>query len=475
MDDIAEPVPSPDAAWPADAPGPDIAAPEPTLEEREAEYERFVWANLKRNYLGNYIHGMLGMTGFRLVNAPTFVPAYLHALAIGATGFLPPGLRMFAGPDAVVGLGLALQQMGQVISPIIGASQIEHRKRVLPVAMLMGTLMRVQILGMAIAGWLLSGTPLLWAMLFFLFMLGLFSGCQRVAFQLLLSKVIPISRRGRLQAWRNVTGGLIAAVLSYVAGRYLIGGHVLGNGYSTTFLAAFVLTSAGLTVLQILMREPDPPTVRPKMGVGERLRDVPGLLMGDRGFLYFMIAQTCSVAGRIAAPFYILFARSTIELTGANIGLISLAYLGADTVTNALWGYLGDKSGFRSTFIIALVSWIAGTLLLMAAHNEAVVLIAFFGLGAAQSGYNMSSQTMVLEFGLREDIAMRLAFSSTAEGIMATLGPLAGGLMAATLGYTDLFWTSIGFEVIALTVLLTLVEEPRLRNLNRMKTSGPSG
>jgi MFS family permease len=164
-----------------------------------------------------------------------------------------------------------------------------------------------------------------------------------------------------------------------------------------------------------------------------------------------------------------------MELTGANIGLISLAYLGADTLTNALWGYLGDKSGFRSTFIIALVSWIAGTLVLMAAHSEAVVLIAFFGLGAAQSGYNMSSQTMVLEFGLREDIAMRLAFSSTAEGIMATLGPLVGGVMAATLGYTDLFWTSIGFEVIALAVLLTLVEEPRLRNLNWMKTSGPSG
>jgi MFS family permease len=370
-----------------------------------------------------------------------------------------------------VGLGLALQQMGQVISPIIGASQIEHRKRVLPVAMLMGTLMRVQILGMAIAGWMLHGVPLLGAMLFFLFLLGLFSGCQRVAFQLLLSKVIPIARRGRLQAWRNVTGGLIAALLSYAAGRYLIGGHVWGNGYSTTFIAAFVLTSAGLSLLAMLLREPDPPTVRPKMTVAQRLRDVPGLLVSDKGFAFFMLAQTCSVAGRIAAPFYILFARSVLPLTGANLGLISLAYLGADTVTNVLWGYLGDKGGFRSTFIIALVSWIGATILLMSAHSEAVILVAFFGLGAAQSGYNMSSQTMVLEFGLREDIAMRLAFSSTAEGIMATLGPLAGGLMAATLGYVNLFWTSIAFEAAALAILLAFVEEPRNRSYNRPATT----
>lgn len=48
-----------------------------SLEEQEAEYDRFVWANLRRNYIGHYLHGMLGMTGFRLVNAPTFLPAYL--------------------------------------------------------------------------------------------------------------------------------------------------------------------------------------------------------------------------------------------------------------------------------------------------------------------------------------------------------------------------------------------------------------
>src|SRR5438045_2943719 len=57
------------------------AAEEGDLEAREAAYEKFVWDNLKRNYLGNYLHGMLGMTGFRLINAPTFLPAYLHQVS----------------------------------------------------------------------------------------------------------------------------------------------------------------------------------------------------------------------------------------------------------------------------------------------------------------------------------------------------------------------------------------------------------
>ncbi|MDR3508131.1 MAG: MFS transporter [Caulobacteraceae bacterium] len=431
---------------------PDIPrSPEPEStepESAEAAYEKFVWDNLPRNYAGNYIHGMLGMTGFRLLSAPTFIPVYLHDLS---------------GSAAMVGLGTGLQQLGALISPIVSASQIEHRKKVMPAAMLIGTLMRVAVLGMAMVSWMMRGAPLLASMLVLLFLFGVFSGAQRVAFQFLLAKVIPIARRGRLQAWRNLTGGAIAAVLTWAAGRYLIGRNLFGHGYSLTFLVTFALTSLGLTALQMLLREPEPPTLRAKVRIVDRLKDFPALLSGDPGFLYFMIAQTLAVAGRIAAPFYVLYAQKSIELTGPTLGLLGLAYLGADTASNLLWGYLGDRSGFRGACLISLGLWIAATLLLLEAHNLPLIALALAGLGAAQSGYNMSSQTMVLEFGLREDIAMRLAFSSTAEGLTAALGPVIGGVIAAAFGYPLLMWISIGFVVAALAVLVGLVEEPRLR------------
>jgi MFS family permease len=437
-----------------------------SAQEAEAAYERFIWKNLPRNFAGHFMHGMLGMTGFRLFNAPTFLPAYLHLLS---------------GSDFVVGLGQSLQQLGGVISPVIGATQIEHRRRVLPVAMLMGTLMRIQILGVALAGFFLHGTALLVTILTFLFLLGLFSGPQSVAFQLLLAKVIPIARRGRLQALRNVTGGAIAAALAWFAGRYLIQRNVLGNGYSTTFLLAFVLTSLGLTALRLLMREPEPPTVRAKGRLMDRVRDFPALFRQDPSFAFFMLAQTLATAGRVAAPFYILFAGRSMELSGKNLGLVSLAFLGADTVTNMGWGLAGDRFGFRSTFIVSLLVWIAATALLMVAplygaaapaaagtfvfSTHALIFCAFFGLGAAQSGFMMSSQTMVLEFGAREDIAMRLALTTTAQGTMSALGPLAGGIIAASLGYGVLFAVSIAFLIAAVAVLVLRVDEPRFRTV----------
>ena len=418
------------------------------LADREAAYERYVWDNLKRNYIGHYLHGMLGMTGFRLINAPTFLPAYLHAVS---------------GSNAIVGLGLALQQLGGVIAPIFGATKVEHRTKVMPAAIWIGMGGRLAILGMAAAGWMLSGQPLVWALLAFIFMFGVFMDAQRVVFALLMAKVIPISRRGRLQAWRNATGGLIAAVLAYLAGKFLIGQNLFGNGYSSTFVLAFVLTSAGLWALQMLMKEPEPPTLRGRGRFRDRLREFPALIAQDKAYGAFLLVQMLATSARIATPFYILYVGSVVGTDGATLGLLSFAFLGADTASNLVWGYLGDKTGFRLVLVASLGAWIGSTLLLMNVHEGWAIFTAFAGLGAALSGYMMAAQTMILEFGAREDLPMRIAVSTTAESITATAGPLVGGVVAQMFGYTVVFGASLGFLCAGLLILLLAVQDPRRR------------
>ncbi len=415
---------------------------------REAAYEKFVWDNLRPNYIGNFVHGMLGMTGFRLINAPTFMPAYLH---------------LISGSNTIVGLGLALQQMGGIISPLVAGARLEHRTRVMPAAVLLGSLGRLAILGMALSGWFLKDRAQVVTLLIFIFLFGIFMGAQRVAFSLLMSKVIPINLRGRLQAWRNAVGGLIAAVLAYVSGKYLIGANVLGNGYSTTFILAFVLTSAGLWFLQYQIKEPEPPTIREPARLRDRMKDVPGLIAADRAYGWFLLVQMLAASARIATPFFILFVGQRMHVDGATLGLLSLAYLGADTVSNLGWGYLGDKSGFRIVLLLSLAAWIAATILLMTLHAPVAVFLAFFCLGGAQAGYAMASQTMILEFGHRDDLSMRIAISATAEGVTATLGPLIGGTVADLFGYSTVFGASLGLLGAALTLLVLAVGDPRRR------------
>lgn len=418
------------------------------LAQREAANDAFVARHLRRNFAGHFIHGMLGLTGFRLMYAPTLIPSYILLLT---------------GSAAMVGLGQSLLQLGAILSPIVGASRIEHRARVLPYAIRVGTLMRLQILGLALAGWFLSGPLLTGITLALFFLLGIFTGTQRVAFQMLMAKVIPIARRGRLQGYRNLAGGAIAAALSYWAGAFLIERNVLGNGYATTFFVTFVLTSMGLAVLRVMMVEPDPVEVRAATGLRQRLRDLPALL-SDRDYRWFIIAQALSIAGRVAAPFYVLVAAERMGMDGRTIGLLSFAFLGADTLSNLVWGNMGDRLGFRATFLASVMLWIGGITLLLGAGETWAIVASFCALGAASSGYQMSSTTMVLEFGAREDTTMRLALSTTVEGAIAAAGPLIGGVVVETLGARTLMGVALGFLVAALLVLLLRVREPRRRS-----------
>ena len=419
----------------------------PEAADPEEAYTRFVDENLRRNFLAHFTHGMLGMTGFRIIYAPTFVPAYLGILT---------------GSPFLVGLGQSLQQAGAVISPIMGAQQIEHRRRVLPISILLGALMRAQLLGLAVAGWFLGGTALVVSTFIFLFLLGFFMGSQRVAFQVLLAKVIPIRKRGRLQAWRNLFGGSLAAALSYWAGKTLIEEDWLGNGYATTFAFSFVLTSIGLLIIYRFMREPEPPTVRAEVPLMQRLREFPQLLE-DRDYRNFLIAQLLAMSGRISIPFCILYAGETMGLSGATVGILSLAFLGADTLSNVIWGPLGDRFGFRLVLMISVALWAGALAMLLLARTDAAFFAAFAGLGAAVAGYMMSAQTLVLEFGGRDDVPMRLALSTTVETVMATVGPLLGGAIVAFAGYPPVFLLTIASLGAALAMLVLKVREPRYR------------
>ncbi len=422
--------------------------------EADAAYDKFVHDNLKRNYIGHFMHGMLGMTGFRLVNTPTFVPAYLHSIS---------------GSDFWVGIGTSLQQLGSIVSPIVGASQVEHRKKILPVSVTLGLLMRLQILGLAISGWFMAGPPALFFALLFLFLLGLFQGPQRVAFQLLLAKVIPIRLRGRLQAWRNLIGGLIAALLSYFAGSWLIANHVWGNGYATTFFVSFVLTSLGLTALQLMMREPEPPTVRARTRLRERMKDFPALLREDKGFAWFMVARTLVMGSRISQPFLPIYAAHILGIShelspeefGVMLAALSVAYMGADTLTNLVWGYLSDRQGFRSTFLLSTAINIAGVAAMMLCTSIETFAIAFLLIGAGQSGFQMSTTNIVLEYGHPHDVPMRMALSNTAEGAAGAFAPLLGAGLVLLWGYQSAFWASVATMAAALAIAIWKMDEPR--------------
>lgn len=419
-----------------------------TRASREAVFEQAVARDLRRNYAAHLVHGLLGQTGFRLVQVPTFIPAYVHLLS---------------GSDLVVGLARGCQAFGMFLSPILGATAIEHRRRVLPVGFRVGLAMRIQLLGIALAGFFFTERATLAAICLFLGLFGFFLGMQGVVFNFLVAKVIPVSRRGILLGVRNAISGVTAAALAKLGGRFL-DANTLGNGYATTFLLAFVLTLLGLLTL-LAVREPASPEVRAPASVPDRLRELPALLRADRAFTRYFLARALATMGRMAVPFYVLYVIARSPLTGGDLGDLSAAFLLAQTTTNAFWGLVADRFGFRLIFLASLALWMLATLLLLQTVGAGPPLLAFVGLGAGLGGFLLSSQNLVLEFGSRENLPMRIAVANSASEFVGALGPIAGGLLATFYGYVAVFWVSLVFLAMAFAVVLASVPEPRRRTL----------
>ena len=413
----------------------------------EAAFAADVRANLRRNFLSHLCHGLLGQTGMRLLNAPTFIPAYVFALS---------------GSELAVGVARGLQYLGMFLSPIVGATIIEHRRKVLPVAFFAGGLMRLQILLLALAGILMAPPGPLVACFVFLFLFGLFLGVQGVVFNFLVAKVIPVEVRGRLLGLRNALAGITAAVVGWIAGDVLVEGDVFGNGYAATFLLAFALTSVCLLML-LFIREPESPRVRQATPVLDRLRDLPGLLRSDPDFTRYFLARALAVMGRMALPFYYLSAQTRLELSGANLGQLTAVFVLTQSVGNLFWGIAADRAGFRAVFLVSLTTWMVSGVALLLTPSFGWLLIVFAMLGAGVGGFQMSAQSLVLEFGSRHNLPLRIAVANSASELVAAFGAVLGGLLGMLVSHTAVFAVAIACQAVALVVVVFSVREPRGR------------
>lgn len=408
--------------------------------------EAFVQRNLRRNIIVQMAHGMMGQTGFRLFNAPTFLPIYLFSIS---------------GSEFFVGLARSLQAAGQVLTPMVGASLIGHRSKALRVCLVTGGLMRLQMLCVALAGLLLGKSQVgAWAVVFFLTMMGLFQGMTGVIMNSLRAKVIPVTRRGFVTGWRNFLAGGTTASLSYFAGSYFIEHRLLGNGYAALFLLAFIITSCGLVALSFT-EEPASISVRERENVWESYKALPKLLRDNPPFARFFMVSALASFGRMAMPFYILYVDTRMHVSGVMLGSLTTMWMLTSTAFNLVWGSVADRHGYRIVMVLTLGIWVLAHVELLSSSNIIGVLAFFVMIGTAVGGFNQARQNLVLELGSDEDIPLRVATANMAVNAIGAIGPLLGGLIATLLGQRWIFLLCIVIQIAALVILVGWIPEPR--------------
>jgi MFS family permease len=426
-----------------------VSSQAPEVRSSEAESAASELArNLPRNFAALLAHGLLGQTGFRLVNAPTFLPHFASELAGNASGGTI--LR-------------AVQSLGQFVSPIVAVSMVEHRPFVKRMNIVYGTAMRLQILLLALVALFVPDASLaLWLVWLCVGLFGLAQGLQGVAFQVLMAKVIPIERRGRLLGLRDLASGLaligVAAVGGFLVERF---GFSTGNGY--TFLLAFGLTSFGLGALA-RVREPAGRELRTQTSLRERVRELPALLRAEPDFRRFLSARLLASASRGVLPLYIVWIGRELGMTGARLGTFTVIFSIAQSGSTLAWGWLGDRGGYKRIFQLSNLFGLAGTALLLVSTNVWLAGLTYALVGAGLGGFMLAGSNLVLEFGSERERAMRIATHNASTELVGMLGFLGAGWLADGVSFRAAFLVSIALQALAI-VRVWGMSDPRGRRL----------
>lgn len=398
-----------------------------------ARYEAEVERNYAWNVGAHLLYGLLGTTGWRLITAPTFVPDYLFRLGGSNTAV---GALLFAG-------GVA-----RFASPLVGAARVAHRPLVKRTAIRIGTGMRIQVLGMALAAIFLPPGPNLAVFAMFYCGFNLLNGLQGVVFGLLMAKVIPIGRRGRFIGVRDFAGGATAALVAWFAASALAD-VPFPRSHGFTYLVAFAFTSLGLVCFAAI-REPRSPVVADERSLRATLADVRTILRRDSTLAWYCAARGLGALGLMAAPFLIVAIGGGAAHDARELGRATVAFFAASTAANLLWGTLADRAGFRFVFLMGSLVWI-GALgwALVAPPSPATTVPMFLMVGAAQSGIQMASINLVYELAEHGELGIRIALVNAVGEAFGALGPLVGGAIADRWSYEMLYATGMAFTLAA--------------------------
>ncbi len=148
-------------------------------------------------------------------------------------------------------------------------------------------------------------------------------------------------------------------------------------------------------------------------------------------------------------------------------------YLIASTAVTPLYGKISDIHGRRFTVNIAIVIYMAGSLVCALAPNMGVLILGrvLHGLG----GGGLSSMGMVVlgDLAAPKDRGKYYAYFSATYTTAGACGPALGGFFAEYLHWSVIFWCNIGYGTLALTLTNTLLRRlPRHERPHRLDFLG---
>jgi len=275
--------------------------------------------------------------------------------------------------------------------------------------------------------------------------MGVFAGFSSSAIALVASQV-PERRLGYALGWLS-TGQLVGSLVGPVVGGVLAD---LTGSYRTPFFLTAAITFASLVLIWLVVHEDFTPPKASARAVS--LRSSLRLLTGSAGLMaLFLVLLMAQFSVRTVQPVVTVFVQ---ELIGSPPQIATLAGIAfsitglANLIAAPFLGNRSDIIGYRRVLLICLAGATLTSLPQIFVGNYWVFLAERFAVGLFIGGILPTANALIGRSVSRENRGTVYGMTASATFLGNSLGPLTGGLIAASLG---LRW------VFAVTALLLLV------------------
>ncbi len=132
-----------------------------------------------------------------------------------------------------------------------------------------------------------------------------------------------------------------------------------------------------------------------------------------------------------------------------NLSWVIIAYLLSSTVVSPLYGKLSDIHGRRTTMLVAIGLFVAGSALAAAAPSMAVLIAGRTLQGIGGGGIVPLTQTTIADMVAPRERGRYQAYMGTSWIVAGVAGPALGGIIAQYFNWSLIFWLNVPLGLIA--------------------------
>jgi EmrB/QacA subfamily drug resistance transporter len=137
-----------------------------------------------------------------------------------------------------------------------------------------------------------------------------------------------------------------------------------------------------------------------------------------------------------------------------------------------IYGRLADLYGRKNLMIVAVILFVAGSILSGFAHNM-LMLIVYRGLqGLGGGGVQPLASTIVGDLYTGKERARVQGYLSSTWGISAVAGPLLGAFIVQHVGWPAIFWVNVPFGILCIAIVVRYFDERIEHHAHRIDYAG---